>query len=67
MMLNLFIHNFIWAIMVMIMGFGGVVTFLAILIALTHWLGAWGLVGLAVVILASIYAYAQTLEDSSED
>ena len=39
----------------------------AIVIALTKWLGAWGLVGLAVVILASIYAYAQALEDSSED
>ena len=47
-------------------GIAVMVSVVAILIGVGLWLGAWGLVGLALLVAAGGYAWAKTIEEMEE-
>ena len=66
-MFNKLISNFIEAIMWFIVGVGAFISIVAILIGVGTWFGAWGLVGLVVLIVAGGHAWAKTMEEMEEE
>lgn len=62
-MINKFMSNFVWVAMVMIMIFIIVAVIAAVVIGIGMWLGLWGLVGLALLILVSVFAWAKTADE----
>ena len=65
-MVEQFIYNFVWAMMFILIGIGVMVSVVAVLIGVGLWLGAWGLVGLALLVAAGGYAWAKTIEEMEE-
>ena len=65
-MIEQFIYNFIAAMMFIFAGIAVMVSVVAILIGVGLWLGAWGLVGLALLVAAGGYAWAKTIEEMEE-